>query len=72
MIKNVISGRNDHEEEEEDEVNGIRKAKELRELVPGGEAMEICKLLDETAHYIKCLSTQVKVMTAIAESYSAA
>lgn len=55
---------------DEEEVNGIRKAEELRELVPGGEAMEICKLLDETAHYIKCLSTQVKVMTTIADFYS--
>ncbi|KAK2965826.1 hypothetical protein RJ640_025335 [Escallonia rubra] len=32
---------------------------ELRKLVPGGESMEITSLLGETAHYIKCLSTQV-------------
>jgi hypothetical protein len=27
-------------------------------------------LLDETAHYIKCLATQVKVMESIADLYS--
>ncbi|KAL4380043.1 hypothetical protein GQ457_02G004800 [Hibiscus cannabinus] len=45
-------------------------ASELRELVPGGEAMDYCNLLDETAHYIKCLTTQVKVMKKIADFYS--
>ncbi|KAE8668753.1 Detected protein of unknown function [Hibiscus syriacus] len=43
---------------------------ELRELVPGGEAMDLCNLLDETAHYIKCLTTQVQVMRTIANLYS--
>ncbi|KAK6238803.1 hypothetical protein QUC31_004272 [Theobroma cacao] len=42
----------------------------LRELVPGGEAMDICNLLDETAHYIKCLTTQVQVMRKIVDFYS--
>ncbi|KAJ6956316.1 hypothetical protein NC652_007409 [Populus alba x Populus x berolinensis] len=28
--------------------------------------MDICCLLEETAHYIKCLATQVKVMQSIA------
>ncbi|KAK9013315.1 hypothetical protein V6N11_041328 [Hibiscus sabdariffa] len=46
------------------------EASELRELVPGGEAMDYCNLLDETAHYIKCLTTQVKVMKKIADFYS--
>jgi hypothetical protein len=42
-------------------------AKELRKLVPGAEAiLDTCSLLDETAHYIKCLTNQVKVMTTIA------
>ncbi|XP_057516678.1 transcription factor IBH1-like [Amaranthus tricolor] len=41
------------------------QAQELRRLVPGGEAMDIQCLLDETAHYIKCLTTQVKVMRSI-------
>ncbi|KAK5819457.1 transcription factor IBH1-like [Gossypium arboreum] len=42
---------------------------ELRELVPGGEAMDVCNLLDETAHYIKCLTTQVQVMRKIVDFY---
>lgn len=42
---------------------------ELREVVPGGEAMDLCKLLDETAHYIKCLTTQVQVMRKIVDFY---
>ncbi|KAH7518753.1 transcription factor IBH1 [Ziziphus jujuba] len=56
--------------ESNEKEDGNPKAMELRKLVPGGEAMEICKLLDETAHYIKCLSTQVKVMRRIADFYS--
>ncbi|KAE8703957.1 Detected protein of unknown function [Hibiscus syriacus] len=43
---------------------------ELRELVPGGEAMDLCNLLDETAHYIKCLTTQVQVMKNITDFYA--
>lgn len=43
------------------------KEKKLRKLVPGGAAMDICSLLDETAHYIRCLKTQVKVMKRITE-----
>uniref|UniRef100_A0A803MFV2 IBH1-like N-terminal domain-containing protein n=1 Tax=Chenopodium quinoa TaxID=63459 RepID=A0A803MFV2_CHEQI len=35
------------------------QTQELRRLVPGGEQMDMQKLLDETAHYIKCLTTQV-------------
>ncbi|XP_030935687.1 transcription factor IBH1-like [Quercus lobata] len=50
------------------EVGIAGNAKMLRKLVPGGgEAMDTCSLLDETFHYIKCLSTQVKVMTRIAD-----
>ncbi|GAB4827169.1 hypothetical protein Ancab_034059 [Ancistrocladus abbreviatus] len=47
------------------------RTNELRRLVPGGEAMDLYSLLDETAHYIKCLTTQVKVMRSIA-NYCAA
>lgn len=47
------------------------EAKELRKVVPGGESMDFCNLLDETAHYIKCLATQVKLMRRIADFYSA-
>lgn len=43
---------------------------QLRRLVPGGEVMDMKRLLDETAHYIKCLSTQVKVMRGIVNYYS--
>ena len=42
----------------------------LRQLVPGGKAMDMCSLLEETAHYISCLSTQVKVMQTIADHLS--
>ncbi|KAH7537566.1 hypothetical protein FEM48_Zijuj03G0106600 [Ziziphus jujuba var. spinosa] len=36
------------------------KAMEFRKPVPSGEAMEIYKLLNETIHCCKCLTTQVK------------
>ncbi|XP_062081111.1 transcription factor IBH1-like [Humulus lupulus] len=55
------------EEEEEEEIVGFGQEKKLRKLVPGGAAMDICSLLDETAHYIRCLTTQVKVMKTITE-----
>ena len=42
----------------------------LRQLVPGGKDMDMCSLFDETAHYIQCLSTQVKVMHAISDRFS--
>ncbi|CAH8389821.1 unnamed protein product [Eruca vesicaria subsp. sativa] len=36
-----------------------KDAERLRNLVPGGGAMETSKLMEETAHYIKCLSMQL-------------
>ncbi|KAJ4730343.1 transcription factor IBH1-like [Melia azedarach] len=45
-----------HDDEEEE----IGEADQLRELVPGGEGMDLCSLLDETAHYLKCLIAQVQ------------
>lgn len=54
----------------EDGVGFVEEADELRQLVPGGETMNLCNLLDETAHYIKCLTTQVQVMKKIADFYS--
>ncbi|XP_042486507.1 transcription factor bHLH149-like [Macadamia integrifolia] len=48
----------------------LSRADRLRRLVPGGEAMDFCNLLDEAAHYIKCLTTQVQVMRNIADFYS--
>ncbi|KAA0031737.1 transcription factor IBH1 [Cucumis melo var. makuwa] len=41
----------------------------LRRLLPGGETMDVCTLLEETANYIHCLSTQVKVMKAISDQH---
>ncbi|KAG2672677.1 hypothetical protein I3843_13G046600 [Carya illinoinensis] len=49
---------------------GTCQAEQLRKLVPGGEEMDMCNLLGETAHYIECLTTQVKVMRRIAEILS--
>lgn len=46
------------------------KADELRRVVPGGESMDLFKLLEETAHYMKCLNTQVEVMQSIVDLYS--
>ncbi|KAL6185617.1 hypothetical protein ACLB2K_041747 [Fragaria x ananassa] len=48
----------------------IDKGDKLRKLVPGGKSMDFCSLLEETAHYITCLNTQVKVMQAIADNLS--
>ncbi|ONH92694.1 hypothetical protein PRUPE_8G190000 [Prunus persica] len=44
--------------EDGEEIGVNSEANELRKFVPGGEAMDICSLLDEAAHYIKCLNTQ--------------
>ncbi|KAG6663982.1 transcription factor IBH1-like [Carya illinoinensis] len=48
----------------------LGQAKKLRQLVPGGKTMDMCSLLEETAHYIKCLATQVKVMQTLADNFS--
>lgn len=48
----------------------VSRANELRRLVPGGKAMDLCNLLEETSHFIQCLATQVKVMQSIADQYS--
>ncbi|KAF5207536.1 transcription factor IBH1 [Thalictrum thalictroides] len=60
--KDVVLG-----EEMEKELFG---ANELRRVVPGGESMDLFRLLDETAHYMKCLNTQVEVMQSIVDLYS--
>ncbi|KAL2935694.1 Transcription factor IBH1 [Bienertia sinuspersici] len=54
-----------HARAAEGQGQGQAQAQELRSLVPGGEAMDLQNLLDETAHYIKCLTTQVNVMRGI-------
>jgi hypothetical protein len=52
------------------EVGGSGQVDKLRRLVPGGQLMDTCSLLEETAHYMKCLTTQVQVMTRIVEIYN--
>ncbi|KAL6000556.1 transcription factor [Asimina triloba] len=47
----------------------LTQADKLRRLLPGGMAMDFCSLLDETASYIQSLTTQVKVMQNIADSF---
>lgn len=59
------------EEDDDDDVIGYDSQEmKLRKVVPGGAAMDICSLLDETAHYVKCLTTQVNMMRRIAQIYS--
>jgi hypothetical protein len=53
-------------EQEEEEVMVDEKVAVLRQLVPGGEAMAVERLLDETADYIAALRAQVGVMRALA------
>ncbi|XP_047956655.1 transcription factor IBH1-like [Salvia hispanica] len=43
---------------------------QLCDVVPGGEAMDSRSLLNETAHYIKCLVAQVQIMREILQSSS--
>lgn len=49
---------------------GCKLVKDLRKLVPGGEEMKFCRLLNETAHYIKCLQAQVQIMRNIIDHSS--
>ncbi|KAL3724434.1 hypothetical protein ACJRO7_029580 [Eucalyptus globulus] len=51
-------------------LNEVSRANELRRLVPGGKSMDLCNLLEETSHFIQCLTAQVKVMQSIADQYS--
>ncbi|URE02199.1 hypothetical protein MUK42_18919 [Musa troglodytarum] len=46
------------------------QAQVLRKLVPGGPSMDYCKLLEETADYIRCLTTQVRLMQTVMDSIS--
>ncbi|URE35699.1 hypothetical protein MUK42_26296 [Musa troglodytarum] len=48
----------------------IDRAEVLRELVPGGAGMDYCRLLGETADYIRCLTTQVRLMQTVMDSIS--
>lgn len=49
---------------------GHEGLKDLSEVVPGGEAMDSCKLLNESGHYIMCLRAQVQIMRQILDSSS--
>uniref|UniRef100_A0A0E0IT15 BHLH domain-containing protein n=1 Tax=Oryza nivara TaxID=4536 RepID=A0A0E0IT15_ORYNI len=62
----AMEGEAEQEEEEEEEVMVDEKVAVLRQLVPGGEAMAVERLLDETADYIAALRAQVGVMRALA------
>lgn len=48
----------------------FHRENDLKKLVPGGEGMDFCRLLNETAHYIKCLRTQVQIMNNIVDHCS--
>ncbi|XP_022880873.1 transcription factor IBH1-like [Olea europaea var. sylvestris] len=50
---------------------GFGQVSDLRKLVPGGEEMKFCRLLNETAHYITCLQAQVQIMRNIIDHSSA-
>ncbi|KAI0523083.1 hypothetical protein KFK09_005473 [Dendrobium nobile] len=39
----------------------------LRRLVPGGEEMDFCRLLEETADYAEFLSKQVRIMESVVD-----
>lgn len=54
----------------ERENNFVEKTEKLRELVPGGKAMDICSLFEETAHFVKSLAMQVQVMQDISDQLS--
>ncbi|KAK4790059.1 hypothetical protein SAY86_017363 [Trapa natans] len=51
---------------EKDMNSGLQQ---LRQLVPGGESMDPRSLLEETAHFVRCLETQVRVMRSIVEGF---
>ncbi|CAA0805967.1 Transcription factor IBH1 [Striga hermonthica] len=53
------------------DVSGLGQEDDLRVLVPGGQGLDFCQLLSESAHYIECLRAQVQVMTDLLDRYSA-
>ncbi|XP_062081117.1 transcription factor IBH1-like [Humulus lupulus] len=70
-VKSIMKKRYKNNETDIDNKESF-EAMELRKIVPGGEAMDLSNLLEETAHYVKCLATQVKMMEKIVHLYSAA
>ncbi|XP_041010258.1 transcription factor IBH1-like [Juglans microcarpa x Juglans regia] len=53
-----------------DPLGELSQTNKLRHLVPGGKTMDMCSLLEETAHFVTCLATQVKVMQTIADHFA--
>lgn len=66
-IRRIGCRKSELKREEEEGGGDFDEAKKLRKLVPGGEAMDLCSLLEEAAHYVMCLNTQVQVMACIAD-----
>ncbi|GJN18303.1 hypothetical protein PR202_gb05450 [Eleusine coracana subsp. coracana] len=60
------AARGGDEDDDQEEVVVEEKVALLRQLVPGGEDMEVDGLLEETADYIAALKQQVGVMRALA------
>lgn len=46
----------------------ISRVEKLRRLVPGGEGLDFCRLLEETASYMQCLKHQVNLMQRLVDS----
>ncbi|XP_062185426.1 transcription factor IBH1-like [Phragmites australis] len=46
------------------------RADALRQLIPGGNGMEYCSLLEETADYVRCLRAQVQLMQGLVDLFS--
>lgn len=70
--KNRTGDSRPHDEDDDDDDDGLmkRQTDKLREVVPGGKLMDICNLLEETAHFVTCLASQVHVMQTIAHHSS--
>ncbi|GJM93818.1 hypothetical protein PR202_ga10407 [Eleusine coracana subsp. coracana] len=62
----LVAARGGDEDDDQEEVVVEEKVALLRQLVPGGEDMEVDGLLEETADYIAALKQQVGVMRALA------
>ncbi|KAK4266553.1 hypothetical protein QN277_027451 [Acacia crassicarpa] len=67
--RNITCSSSSYDDEDEEEIMK-RQTEKLREVVPGGKLMDICSLLEETAHFVTCLADQVHVMQTIAHRYS--
>ncbi|XP_052211307.1 transcription factor IBH1-like [Diospyros lotus] len=66
-IRRSVVVENEGTQDHHHNQSGVAQTDILRRLVPGGESMDLYSLLGETAHYIKCLTIQVKVMKNIVD-----